>query len=140
MKRLLLSLLVCSVLLPGLARAQAIGEAERPAVEAAKAWLALIDAGDYVRSWQGASTFFRGLVTEKNWTAIITGVRAPLGAVVSRTETTATSHNNLPGVPDGQYVVITFATAFANKESATETVTFMKDTDGAWRAAGYFIR
>ncbi|MGO9535876.1 MAG: DUF4019 domain-containing protein [Limisphaerales bacterium] len=28
---------------------------------------------------------------------------------------------------------------FANKKSVTETVTFMLEKDGQWRAVGYFI-
>jgi hypothetical protein len=33
-----------------------------------------------------------------------------------------------------------FNASFANKKSATETVTFMLEKDGQWRAAGYFIK
>ena len=46
----------------------------------------------------------------------------------------------LPGAPDGQYVVIQFKTAFANKQSAIETVTPMLEEDGRWLVAGYFIK
>ena len=45
----------------------------------------------------------------------------------------------LPGVPDGEYVVIMFDTQFENKKSAVETVTPMLDKDGKWRVAGYLI-
>jgi hypothetical protein len=47
---------------------------------------------------------------------------------------------SLPGAPDGQYVVVQFDTVFADKPSAVETVTFMLENDGQWRAAGYFIK
>ena len=33
-----------------------------------------------------------------------------------------------------------FATSFANKKNAVETVTFMREKDGIWRAAGYYIK
>jgi hypothetical protein len=46
----------------------------------------------------------------------------------------------LPGAPDGQYVVMQFETSFANKKSAIETVTFMLEKDGQWKSAGYFIK
>jgi hypothetical protein len=36
--------------------------------------------------------------------------------------------------------VIQFATSFENKKTAVETVTPMRDGDGAWRVSGYFIR
>jgi hypothetical protein len=36
--------------------------------------------------------------------------------------------------------VVQFDTVFADKPSAVETVTFMLENDGQWRAAGYFIK
>jgi hypothetical protein len=33
-----------------------------------------------------------------------------------------------------------FDTSFANKKSAVETVTFMQEKDGNWKAAGYYIK
>jgi hypothetical protein len=33
-----------------------------------------------------------------------------------------------------------YDTSFANKKSATETVTPMLDNDGQWRVSGYFIK
>lgn len=46
----------------------------------------------------------------------------------------------LPGAPDGEHVVMTFSTRFADKAEAVETVTFSRQADGTWRATGYFIR
>jgi hypothetical protein len=46
----------------------------------------------------------------------------------------------LPGLPDGEYVVIQYETMFEKKQSAIETVTPMLDKDGKWRVSGYYIR
>jgi hypothetical protein len=46
----------------------------------------------------------------------------------------------LPGAPDGEYVVFQFDTQFEHKRAAVETVTPMRDPDGSWRVSGYFIR
>ena len=46
----------------------------------------------------------------------------------------------MPGAPDGEYVILQFDTSFADKKAAIETVTPMKDKDGKWRVAGYFIK
>jgi hypothetical protein len=46
----------------------------------------------------------------------------------------------LPGVPDGEYVVVQFDTSFEKKKTAIETVTPMKEPDGRWRVSGYFIK
>jgi hypothetical protein len=45
----------------------------------------------------------------------------------------------LPGAPDGEYVVIQYATRFEHKPSIIETVTPMLDKDGSWKVSGYFI-
>ena len=47
---------------------------------------------------------------------------------------------SLPGAPDGEYVVIQYATTFENKKSAIETITPMLDGDGKWRVSGYYIK
>jgi hypothetical protein len=114
--------------------------AEKAATSAAQAWLALIDGGNYAKSWQEASALFQGAVTQKAWEDAMESVRKPLGKLVSREVKTAQSFTALPGVPDGQYVVMQFETSFANKKSAIETVTFMLGKDGQWKSTGYFIK
>ncbi len=116
------------------------GEAEDQAVESAKAWLAIVDAGDYADSWTEAAEFFRNAVTQVQWVQAVTPVRGPLGAVVSRELKSAQYSTTLPGAPDGEYVLIQFTSSFEHKASAVETVTSMKDADGSWRVAGYFIK
>jgi serine/threonine protein kinase len=107
---------------------------------AAQKWLALIDAGNYSETWKEASAIFRGAVTEPGWENSMNTFRQPLGDLVSRKLKSALPMTELPGAPDGQYVVMQFETSFANKKSAVETVTFMLEKDGQWRAAGYFIK
>ena len=110
------------------------------AVVAAKAWLAGIDAGNYPASWKESSGLFQAAITEAGWNAALTNVRKPLGALVSRTLTSAQLTDRLPGAPDGRYVVMQFESSFAEKKSAVETVTFRLEADGNWKAAGYFIK
>jgi serine/threonine protein kinase len=110
------------------------------AVAAAQQWLAGIDAGNYAGSWTDAAESFRGAITQEKWTAALQGVRAPLGKMQIRTVDSAVTQTQMPGAPDGKYVVMQFQTAFANKNSATETVTFVLEKDGQWRADGYYIK
>ncbi|EFL52699.1 conserved hypothetical protein [Solidesulfovibrio fructosivorans JJ]] len=143
MKTRIASLLVLILLLGAapLAAADAtVTDAEKPAVTAAKAWLGLIDAGDYGKSWQEAAPFFQAAVTKENWIKALTAFRQPLGALASRSLARAESKTSLPGAPDGAYVVMAFDARFAKKKSAVETVTFARQADGTWRAVGYFIR
>ena len=113
---------------------------EKAASGAASAWLEQIDAEKYAFSWQDASTYFRGAVTEKGWTDALNGTRKPLGKLRSRKLIKTQSASSLPGAPDGNYVVMRFDTSFSNKKGAVETVTFMREKGGQWKAAGYYIQ
>jgi hypothetical protein len=112
----------------------------RDAVSAAQKWLALIDGGNYSETWKEASAIFRGAVTEPGWENSMTTFRQPLGDLLSRKLKSAQLMTELPGAPDGQYVVMQFETSFAGKKSTIETVTFMLGKDGQWKSAGYFIK
>lgn len=109
------------------------------ATDAAKSWLALIDAKDYAQSWKTASALFRSHVTQAEWVAAAKAALAPLGPVVARNATGAKFTTSLPGAPDGQYVVVTFDTKFANKAAATETAAMAME-GGTWKDAGYHVR
>src|SRR5688572_15853732 len=120
--------------------AASVAPSEKAAVAAAEVWLQTIDAGRYGESWDAAASYFRNAVTRQVWEQSLNGVRAPLGALVSRKVKSTEPATRLPGAPDGQYVVIQFDASFANKTRAVETVTPMLDTDGTWRVSGYYIR
>jgi hypothetical protein len=109
------------------------------AVSAAREWLALADAKEYKKSWQEAAPFFKEHVKENQWEDQISAVRGPLGRVESRELLGAQFTTTLPGAPEGEYVVIQFKTAFADKPESVETITPMK-ADGSWRVSGYFIK
>ncbi len=119
--------------------ADASDERDAAAVKAAQTWLAIVDAGRYAESWQTAAAFFKNALAQDQLSQSLDAVRRPLGKVLSRRLLSKTFMTEVPGAPDGQYVVIQFDTAFENKASSVETVTPMMDPDGAWRAAGYFI-
>lgn len=124
---------------PATAATRSISPAETAALDAARAWLALTDAGRWQESWQMAAATFRSRISGDQWTAAIKPARTPLGAVSSRSVRSAARTRSLPGVPAGDYVVILFETAFARSGSAVETVTLVHE-GGQWRVAGYYIR
>jgi len=114
--------------------------AEKAAQQSAQTWLALVDGGKYGQSWSEAAQLFKQAVTQSQWESAAKGAREPLGKLQSRKLQSAEFRRSLPGAPDGEYVVIQYATSFENKKSAIETVTPMKDKDGVWRVSGYIIR
>jgi Protein of unknown function (DUF4019) len=140
MKTIAAVALMTSLLLPGFVAEAGETEDIGKAQEAAKAWLALTDAGQYGQSWEEAASLFKLAITRPDWEKAIRSARAPLGAVKSRQVKSATFKGSLPGAPDGQYVIIQYDSQFANKAAAIETITPMLDKDGHWRVSGYFIR
>ncbi|MFC0250472.1 DUF4019 domain-containing protein [Massilia consociata] len=110
------------------------------ATRAAQAWLALMDEGRTADTWTQGAAFLRGAVTQSQWNEALRAVRVPLGAVKSRSLASTTLSRTLPGLPAGEYVVLEYRTDFANRAGAVETVTPMREADGSWKVAGYFIK
>ena len=112
------------------------GEVIGKAQEAAKAWLALVDEGKYGSKWDDLTSDFMkqgGMeALEKSKKAM----RAPLGAVKSRTLNTIALVNAVPGNPDGEGVLFQYDARFENKE-AFERIMAMRDKDGVWKISAY---
>ena len=114
--------------------------AKKASAEAAKSWLALVDAGEYAKSWSAAAELFQKQVSADRWADTVRGVRGELGKLESRKATKADYSRTLPGAPDGEYVIHQYSSAFENKKEAVEHVVLMKEKDGIWKAVGYFIK
>jgi hypothetical protein len=114
--------------------------AQTAAQAAAATWLALVDGGNYYQSWAIASDPFRNAQSRTQWVARVGAAREPLGALRSRRLVSARPAHSLPGAPDGDYVVIEYASGFARQLTATEIVTSVKASDGHWRVSGYSIQ
>jgi Protein of unknown function (DUF4019) len=139
MKSFTRAVVVAFALLSGASNAQesqAIAEAK----QAATAWLALLDQGNYAGTWQQAAALFKSAVAPQAWESAARAAREPLGQVKSREVKSATFTRSLPGAPDGEYVVLQYASRFENKAGAVETVTPMREKDGSWRVSGYFVK
>lgn len=108
--------------------------------EAAVAWLDLLDSGQYTASWDQAAPQLQRKVARAAWEARVRDQRAPLGPVVARRLKWANYTETLPELPARQYVVLEYETRFANRVSAAETVTPVKDAYGIWRVGAYTIR
>src|SRR5262245_61357549 len=117
-----------------------MAEYDSQAEKAANDWLALVDAGNAPASWATAASLFKRAVSQDQWARSLDAARGPLGPLVSRKLKDGTPAKELPGAPDGDYVIFQFDAQFERKRSAIETVTPMRDADGSWRAYGYYIK
>lgn len=107
---------------------------ETDAVRAARDWLALHDAGRWSECYALTSKAFRKNNTLQGWTDAAEKVRPPLGAVLSRSLTSAES---VPTPPAGAELV-KFRTSFEHKPDAVETLALTRE-DGAWKVVGIYI-
>ena len=135
MKRTLATFLV-SMAVASFAWAQTKEEAAEAAV---LEWLSYVDAGEYVTSWSAAAAAFKDQVSPQQWQSAASNARKPLGELHTRRKIASRYTTSLPGVPDGEYVVVQFDAGFANKAAGTETVTAVLE-NGVWRVTGYFVR
>lgn len=107
--------------------------------EVARDWLALVDTGDYERSWEQAAPFFQNSISQEKWAGALTEIRAPLGELMTRELSHSASKTGLPGAPKGEYLIMRLSTTYTHKASAVETLTMQQGPQG-WRVVGYFIK
>ena len=121
-----------------------MSEQETDRIEKAEAaalqWLSVLDEGRYAESWQNAALLLRNAANKSQFVQSLVGVLGSLGPLQKRESAHSTYYTELPGAPDGEYVVIQFNSSFENKEKAVETLTPMLDVDGKWRVSGYFVK
>ena len=118
--------------------APAAAQKEEAAKEAALAWLAHIDGGNYDQSWDDAASAFQAAVTKEGWNDALTGIFAQLDTLVSHEFLGAQHMIDPPNTPKGEYVMMQFRTYFG-PQATIETVTFMLEGE-AWKAGGYFVK
>ena len=128
-----------------LVHAQGVHPPQDPAAlaaaqQAAEEWLALVDEGRYTASWEQGADALKKAVSIAQWEKAMRDVRMPLGTAQGRKLASSVYTTTLPGVPQGHYVVLEYASRFSDRANAVETVTPMREADGKWRVSGYFIR
>ena len=110
-----------------------------PSEGMARGWLPVVDAQGWDASWIGTGDRLRSQVSRAQWASQLQAVRQPLGAVSSRVFQGVTRASTAPGLPDGQYEIVRFATRFDNKPDAIETVVMARENSG-WRVEGYAVK
>ncbi len=117
-----------------------VANQDQAAIKAAEHFLFLIDHGHYAQSWEEAADFFKQQIPKKDWIRQISSLRPAFGKLVKRKVQFKNAAQRLRGAPDGDYLVIQYATSFSAKQQAMETVTPVLEPDGKWRVVGYYVR
>jgi hypothetical protein len=137
MYRLFLALLACGLfLLP----TSGLNAQEHPAVEAAEAWLGLVDGQQYAASWEESSRSFQSSITAAEWEVRARSASAQLGRVVERELARTVPVTDPPGAAAGEYVQLLFESTLSGIGRATENVVLTLDGERSWRVVGYFVQ
>lgn len=110
------------------------------AQQSAKQWLALVDGGKYPQSWDEASQYLKSSITKVKWAEDVRKARTAVGALKSRKLMNIQYKKGSPEMPNAEYMVAVYTSAFQGAHSTTETVVLMRDQDGKWRVAGYLVK
>ena len=140
MKRYSYSILILCLALTTVTFPQDKTDKTKAAEQAAADWLKLMDFDAYARGWRQASSTLKAAVAQGDFEQKLRATRTPLGVVLSRQLKSTEYRKQLPGVPDGEYILIRYDTSFERKKNAIETVVPTLDRDGRWRVAGYSIK
>jgi hypothetical protein len=133
-------LFVVSLCLP---HGAAFGVEARPedaAQPAAAAWLALVDAGKFMESCEAMSPGFKKKVSQRKWKSTLEDIRKPLSKFTTRKLKSAEYSKELPGAPEGEYVMLQYDSAFERKPAAVEKITLILGQDLNWRVSSYAVK
>lgn len=108
--------------------------AESAAAQAARQFLELGDQSRWADAYAMTANSFRTANTVQGWTDAALKVRAPMGALVSRT---LLSDDEIPTPPAGSHAV-KFRTDYAGKPGAIETLSMVNE-GGRWKVVGIYV-
>lgn len=109
------------------------------ALESGQACLTLLDSGSYSKAWEGVAATMQSTMSQTDFDKGMQSIRAPLGKIVSRDLKSQKHKTRLPGLPDGDYWVVSYNTTFENKPNVAETLVLALGQDGSWKVAGYSL-
>lgn len=107
-------------------------------VRVADRWLALVDDGAYLHSYEVASERLKGMVEAEAWEEMIEDARDEVGAIVFRAVMSKRMVMSSPEAPEGAWI-IEYESIFDGDETRKERVTLVPGRGGMWRVAGYYM-
>ena len=111
-----------------------------PAFEAARTFLATLDAGRYAEGWNDAAPALRESMTRVQWETGLVAARNPLGVTIVRKIREASCAHGTGADTGTEICVIRYETRFENRPVATEIAMPVRGRDGTWRVASYVLR
>jgi hypothetical protein len=112
---------------------------EQAAERQALGFLGYLDQGRFADSYAYTGMLIRTSLDRDTFAQKLESARNGTGAMVSRNLIDASYSTSVPGAPEGQYVILHYATSFANRQDTVETVT-LAFAKSYWRVSGYYIK
>jgi uncharacterized cupin superfamily protein len=111
---------------------------EEAARNTAEQWLAKGDGGDHAGAWEMTTPDFRVQIRKEDWEARQETFYRQLGKPARRELIAAKYSASVPGVPEGEYVLIQYRRPIREGGPALETLTMRRAGD-EWQTAGYWV-
>lgn len=109
------------------------------AVNAAKNFLEELDQSEFSAAWNRTSLINQSYTDHPEWFKKVLAVRPHLGQILKRSLKKISRHEGWVGLPDGQYLRVSFTSVFLNKADSLETVIVVKE-QGHWLVSSYHLR
>ena len=109
------------------------------AIVAAEKFMETLDKSEFKAAWQQTSTVNQSYTSYPDWFEKIVVVRPHLGKAIKRSLEKLSRHAGWVGLPDGDYLRISFVTVFQNKKDSLETVVLVKE-QGNWIVSSHHLR
>ncbi|WP_322084311.1 DUF4019 domain-containing protein [Burkholderia sp. BCC1972] len=124
------------------AHAQAAGESADTLLRNSDAVFKQLDAGQYGAVWTDAAAFVKARIKQDQFAADMQHARQSVGAVSHRgwAQVTRIRYERTPGMPDGLYANVDYATTLTSGSTVFEKLSFRLEDDGRWHLTGYVPR
>ncbi len=135
----MIKVLLSAALVVALSGPAVADQRQDEAVAASKAWLKMVDDGDYAAAWSDVAQLFKGKMDVDAWVQSVSAPRRQVGTLKSRRLKSYSETTSLPNAPDGDYAIVEFDSAFANRKDSGEMLPLVRE-DGRWKVGGYYIK
>ncbi len=131
--------LLLGLTLAGFAPAPASAMSGDEAIGAAERWLDLVDRERYRLSWEAAGHVLKDEVSKEEWVQTVGATRLHRGIVLARRLAESETTEAVAGLPPGEYVLVSFETAFRETGDSVESLILAHEGEG-WKVVAYFVR
>jgi hypothetical protein len=105
---------------------------EKTAEKAAQTWMALLDSGQFEKSYEHLGAETQKTMTRENWVTYLDKTRKPLGQISSR-KLIKTEDEKSTTAAVNKSVVLRYESSYRNQKPIVEEFAVMQEPDGNWR-------